>query len=204
MKTSVNVDGVILAAGQSRRMGEPKAALPTAAGESFLERAAHTLHAAGCRRVLVVVNAAASARAEPNRGTERLDLEIVVNADANSEQIDSLRLALQRLDESTDAVLVLPVDLPLIAVETAVAVVSAFREQSGPVVVPAHGGVAGHPILLGRELFAEIAHGVWEEGMRSFLLAHVNLVRMVNVDDPGILIDIDTRDDYVRHISARE
>src|SRR5688572_26695396 len=173
MKTSLTVDGVILAAGQSRRMGAPKAALPTAAGESFLERAAQTLSRAGCRRVLVVVNAAhVSTSAPTERGTELRAVDFVVNDDDASEQIDSLRLALQQLDESTDAVLVLPVDLPLIAEQTAAAVVSAFREHGGPIVVPAYDGVAGHPLLLGRELFAEIVHGEWEEGMRSFLLTH--------------------------------
>jgi molybdenum cofactor cytidylyltransferase len=187
------IDGIILAAGQSRRMGRPKAALRVPDGASFLERAARALRAAGCRRVLVVVNAELAAAAE-------LDLEVVVNALPQSEQIDSVRLALQRLDDSTAAVLVLPVDLPLIAPETAVAVAASFREHAAPVVVPCHEGVAGHPILLARAVFAEILHGECAEGMRSVLLAHARDTRMVAVNDPGIVIDIDTPDDYVRHI----
>jgi molybdenum cofactor cytidylyltransferase len=191
--TNVTIDGIILAAGQSRRMGQPKAALTVPDGASFLDRAVRTLRAAGCRRVLVVVNAAA----EPARGGE---LEVVVNAFPESEQIDSLRLALERLDDSTAAVMVLPVDLPLISPDTAAAVAASFRERAAAVVVPCHEGVAGHPILLARAVFAEILQRDWDEGMRSLLLVHEHETRTVAVTDPGILIDIDTPDDYVRHV----
>jgi CTP:molybdopterin cytidylyltransferase MocA len=197
----MTIDGIILAAGQSRRMGRPKPALTTSAGESFLERAARTLRGAECRRVLVVVAASAEAGSTAaEAATATPELEIVVNPDAASEQIDSLRLALQHLDESTDAVLVLPVDLPLLSRESAAAVVASFRARAAPVVVPAHGGMTGHPILLARTLFDEIVHGTWQAGVRSILLAHEHDVRTVNVDDPGILIDIDTPADYARHV----
>jgi molybdenum cofactor cytidylyltransferase len=191
--TNVTIDGIILAAGQSGRMGRPKAALTVPDGTSFLDRAVRTLHVAGCRRVLVVVNAAV----EPPQSAE---LEVIVNALPQSEQIDSVRLALERLNDSTAAVMVLPVDLPLISPETAAAVAASFREHGAPVVVPCHEGVAGHPILLARALFGEILQRDWQEGMRSLLLAHELETLTVAVADPGILIDIDTPDDYVRHV----
>lgn len=194
---AVTIDGIILAAGHSRRMGRPKADLTVPEGASFLERAAQTLRAASCRRVLVVVN---PALAHTQRTAAGVELEIVVNAAPQSEQIDSLRRALERLDESTAAVLVLPVDLPLISPLTAAAVAASFRERAAPVIVPCHDGVAGHPILLARTVFAEILHRDWEEGMRSLLLAHAPETRTVAVTDPGILIDIDTPDDYLRHV----
>jgi molybdenum cofactor cytidylyltransferase len=201
---AVTIDGIILAAGQSRRMGQPKAELETTDGESFLERAARTLRTAGCRRVIALVNAAFEASgAAAHRVARELQLEMVVNADPGSEQIDSLRLGLQRLDDTTDAVLVLPVDVPLLAHETAAAVVASFRECAAAVVVPACGGAPGHPILLARTLFDEIVRGTWQDGVRSLLLAHEHDVRMIDVDDPGILIDIDTPADYARHVAPQ-
>jgi molybdenum cofactor cytidylyltransferase len=191
--THATIDGIVLAAGQSRRMGQPKAALTMPDGASFLDRAVSTLRAAGCRRVLVVVNAAVDAAHDR-------ELELVVNAVPQSEQIDSVRLALEQLDDSTAAVMVLPVDLPLITAATAAAVAASFRAHQAPVVVPCHDGVAGHPVLLARTVFEEILERDWEEGIRSLLLAHERETRTVTVQDPGIVIDIDTPEDYTRYV----
>ena len=191
-----DVDGIILAAGQSSRMGRPKPAL-TVGGESFLARAARALHAAGCRRVLAVVGGDGAQLADG------LDVEIVVNPVADSEQIDSLRCALHELDGKTGGVLVLPVDVPLVAMTTCAAVVAAFRERPAPIVVPFYRGVAGHPILIGHDLFGDVQHGDWPEGVRTIILAHAHDMLEVDVSDPGILIDIDTPADYLLHVDQR-
>jgi CTP:molybdopterin cytidylyltransferase MocA len=100
-------------------------------------------------------------------------------------------------------VLVLPVDLPLIAEETAAAIVRSFRENPGPLILPFHNGVAGHPILIGRELFSEILTRPFDEGLRSLIMESAHTLREVKVVDPGILIDIDTPDDYWRFIETK-
>ncbi|MGH7448188.1 MAG: nucleotidyltransferase family protein, partial [Longimicrobiales bacterium] len=146
------VDGVILAAGMSSRMERPKPLLAVGA-VTFLERAAATLRAAGCRRTYAVVNATSDGAGDAARD---LGVEVVTNELPDSEPIDSLRLVLEQLPADTAGVLVLPVDLPLIAEATAAAVVRSFRENPGPLILPFHNGVAGHPVLIGRELFGDI------------------------------------------------
>jgi molybdenum cofactor cytidylyltransferase len=191
------IAGIVLAAGRSTRMGRPKHALDVR-GESFLEHALRTLAAADCDPLIAVVNRDARVVLPAD-----LAAELIVNADAESEQIDSLRCALAHLSYDVAAVLVLPVDLPLVHVETARAVVDSFRAEHALIVAPVHGGLAGHPLLLARELFDELMHEPWEQGVRTVLVKHAAAVREVPVDDAGVLIDIDTPDDYSVHVEGR-
>lgn len=197
--TAPAVDGVILAAGLSSRMERPKPLLAVGA-MTFLQRAAATLRAAGCRRTYVVVNANPDGTGDAAR---ELGLDVVVNEYPESEPIDSLRLVLERLPADTAAVLVLPVDLPLIAEDTAAAVVRSYQDDPGRLILPFHNGVAGHPVLVGRELFAEILTRPFDEGLRSLIMENARSLREVKVVDPGILIDIDTPDDYWRFIETK-
>jgi CTP:molybdopterin cytidylyltransferase MocA len=197
--TAQPVDGVVLAAGLSSRMARPKPQLAVGT-MTFLERAATTLRAAGCRRTYAVVNATDPVTADAARDH---GLDVVINEYPESEPIDSLRLVLERLPDDTGAVLVLPVDLPLIAEDTATAIVRSFRDNPGPLILPFHNGVAGHPILIGRDLFTEILTRPVDEGLRSLIMESAQTLREVRVVDPGILIDIDTPDDYWRFIETK-
>jgi molybdenum cofactor cytidylyltransferase len=192
------IHGIVLAAGTSQRMGRPKPLLAIGE-ETFLQRTTGTLRSAGCERVLVVANADAdwaAAAMEP-------DVELVLNPAPQSEQVDSLRLALRRLGDDVAAALVLPVDLPLVSADTARAVVEAYRTQRAPLVLPFHSGVAGHPILLDRSLFAQVLDGDLAEGVRTLIMERSRDLCEVKVTDPGILIDIDTPDDYWRYIERK-
>jgi molybdenum cofactor cytidylyltransferase len=196
---SVTVDGVVLAAGLSTRMRRPKPLLDVGA-ETFLSRAVQTLREAGCGRIWVVVNAGATWADE---AAHRHDVNVVVNERPESEQVDSLRLVVERLPAETRGVLVLPVDVPLTTTETARRIVDAFVSEPAPLYLPFHNGVAGHPVLIGRELFDELLVRPLNEGVRTLIMAHAREVREVAVDDAGILIDIDTPEDYLRHIEGR-
>lgn len=177
-------------------MARPKPLLGVGA-LTFIERAVRTMRVAGCRNIYVVVNKDATWAEEE---ATRLDFITVVNPKSDSEQIDSVRLVLAQLPEDTAAILMMPVDLPLIMEETAAAVVAEFRKVPGPLILPFHNGVAGHPVLLGRELFDEIQRYAFDEGIRSVIMGHARDLHEVTVVDPGILIDIDTPDDYKRNI----
>jgi molybdenum cofactor cytidylyltransferase len=193
------IDGVILAAGLSVRMSRPKPLLAVGT-DTFVERAARTLSAAGCRRIYLVVNRDADWAAGVARAA---GLHVVVNAEPGSEQIDSLRLVLRELPADSAAVLVLPVDLPLVTPDTAAALVSAYRAEPGLLYLPFHNTVAGHPVLLDRQLYDEILTTDLEEGLRTLIMAHARDLKEVKVMDPGILIDIDTPDDYWRYIEEK-
>jgi molybdenum cofactor cytidylyltransferase len=193
------VDGVILAAGLSSRMERPKPLL-NVGSMTFLERAVRTLEVAGCRRTYVVVNAKEDGTGDAARA---LGAEVVINEQPESAPIDSLRLVLAQLPADAGGVVVLPVDLPLISEETVTAIVRSFRENPGRLILPFHNGVAGHPVLIGREVFDELMTRDLEEGLRSLIMESARTLREVKVVDPGILIDIDTPDDYWRFIETK-
>jgi molybdenum cofactor cytidylyltransferase len=192
------LDGVILAAGRSRRMGRPKGALPVG-GETFVQRALRLLRGAGCRRVYLVTAADGSGSQD---ACEAADVERVINPAAESEQVDSLRLVVRRVPPETGALLVLPVDLPLVMPATAAAVAETWRQHSPPLCVPVHAGVAGHPVLIGRPLFQELLEDTLPEGVRTLLARHAARVREVPVQDVGIHLDIDTPADYRQHVGS--
>jgi molybdenum cofactor cytidylyltransferase len=190
------VAGVVLAAGRSRRMGQPKPLLQVG-GESFISHAVATLVHGGCRPVFAVTAADAT---EAARQAESAGARVVLNAEPESEQIDSLRLALAAADNA-DAILVLPVDHPLIRTDTVSALIRAFADTGHPAVRARFRGKSGHPALFARSLFSELK-GPRSEGAQEVLGRHADELLDVDVDDPGVLSDIDTPDDLRRHLGG--
>jgi nicotine blue oxidoreductase len=166
------IAGIVLAAGRSSRMGEPKALLRVG-GRSFLEHAVTALAAGGCEPVLVVTAphsdpVAASIAAQATA----LGARVAVNPGPGEEQVDSLRAGIRALDEDCEAALVLPVDVPGVDAGLARALIAAFRAGGAPLVQPCDGVRHGHPVLVARPLWAELLSGPLPEGMRSLSHAH--------------------------------
>jgi CTP:molybdopterin cytidylyltransferase MocA len=191
------VAGIVPAAGRSARMGTPKPLLEVD-GEPFVGRAVRVLRAGGCMDVIVVVAAGAAAI---RSAAEAAGGRVVENPGTASEQVDSVRLALAELPDAAAAA-VLPVDVPYVAAATVEAVLDGWRRSGAPIVVPMHDGVAGHPILLARSVFAEVLQAMLPEGIRSLLDARADRVVTVPVDDAGALVDLDTPADLRRHGGA--
>lgn len=189
------VAGIVLAAGESARMGEPKPLLD-AGGRTFIESAIQALAAGGCAPVVAVVQDEAGLAAERARAAGAL---VVTNPQPATGQIGSLRRALDALPADAAGCLVLPVDHPLVMPGTVAALVAALLDSGAPVVVPAHGGRRGHPTLFGRALFHELRYGELPQGARTVVHAHEGAIVELAVDDPGILADIDSPADYRRH-----
>ncbi|MBW3534583.1 MAG: nucleotidyltransferase family protein [Gemmatimonadetes bacterium] len=177
-------------------MGTSKALLD-AGGRTFVERVVAALARGGCGPVLTVVRDPAGAEA---RAARRAGARVVANPDPSEGPISSLRTALRALDGSEDAVAFLPVDHPLVKGRTVEELLAAFRDGGAVAVLPVHDGRRGHPVLLSRALFPELLEGGLDEGARTVLRRHAEALREVEVDDPGILADIDDPAAYRRHV----
>ena len=188
----MSVAAIVLAAGGSRRMGHPKALLPLGA-TTFLGRIVATAREAELEPIHVIVgdDAVTIAVAHPE-----LARGMIHNVRPDLGPLSSLRLGLAALPPSVDGAVVFPVDHPLVQAATVRALVGAFRQVGRPIVVPIHGGQRGHPTLFARETFAELATAPLEEGARAVVRADPARVAEVEVDDPGILANVDTPDAY--------
>lgn len=184
------VAGLLLAAGQGRRFGRPKA-LVRFEGRLLVERAAGVLREAGCAPVVVVVGAAA---AEVRARAALPGCVVVENPDWAGGMGSSLRAGLTAVNGSgVDAVaaLVLLVDLPWVGVE-AVRRVAAVAAP-GVLAMAGYGSRRGHPVLLGREHWAGVAEAArGDVGARGYLARHRDRVTVVPCGDVADDRDVDT------------
>lgn len=190
------IAGVILAAGESTRMGFPKALLAVAQ-ETFASRAVRVAREAGLEPLRIVVGSAFQAIAEAHPDFTPL---LIHNPTPELGQLASLRLGLAALPAAVDAAVVLLVDHPLVSPDTVRALLRARRLGRGAIVLPVCAGRRGHPVLFGREVFSELATSPLELGARAVVNRRPERVIEVEVDDVGIHVDVDSSADYATMI----
>ena len=190
--------GVILAAGDSTRMGSPKALLRTPEGLTFIRAIAETFASAGIPDIVVVTGR------DHDRIVEALnDAQLPVvpriarNPDPSRGQLSSLLTGMDAVVNSgTEAVVVTLVDVPLITVDTVRLVVSEWQRARAPIVRPAIGDRHGHPVIFDRRVFPELRMAPQDVGAKSVVRAHAAEVLNVPVTDEGCHVDVDTPGDY--------
>ncbi len=180
---------IILAAGDSRRMRQPKALL-SLGGETFLGRWLRILGEARIGAIRVVLgHDATTIRAH----VELPDRQVVLQPNPEEGMLSSLRLGMDSLPEGLDGLLLCPVDHPRVEAGLISSLEAALRP--GVVVVPVHDGRRGHPVLFSAELFAELRTVPLAAGARAVVRADPG--RVVEVPAAaGVLADIDTPADY--------
>src|SRR3989440_2957288 len=189
--------GVVLAAGASERMGRPKALLDCRGGP-FAVRILEALEALDVKSRVVVLGPDA-ARIRPSLATH--DCIIVENPDLAGEAIGSLRAALAALDAiRPSGVVAWPVDLPHVRVATLERLLEAHRRTGAPAVMPSFAERRGHPVIWDRALFPELvtSDAATRHGARAVLTAHEQEIITVPVDDPAVIDDLNTPEDYER------
>lgn len=188
------IAGVILAAGRSTRMGSSKALLSASATETFVARLLATLRASGVPALVV-----GRADDEPLREEiARRGARYVVNPDADTGgQLSSLLAGLAAADrDDLRGLMMVPVDAPLVTPATIVALLSAFDTTGGPIVRPRHRGRHGHPVIFSHAVFDDLRRANPNEGAKAVLRAHASAIVDVEVDDAGVLADLDTPEAY--------
>ena len=189
---------IILAAGAGRRLGGvAKALLPAAGGGSFLEAIARSAAAAGAREAIAVVGAPHGDAVAAEAG--RLGLEVAWNPDPARGRSSSVAVGFAAAlggASTADVALLWPVDHASVLPATVAALLAGATGAAA--VVPTHGGRGGHPAVIARALWPELAAcDALPEGARSVLRAAAG-VRRIEVDDPGVVADVDEPADLAR------
>jgi molybdenum cofactor cytidylyltransferase len=191
---------VILAAGDSSRMGAPKAALLTPDGDSFVARIVRTLRDAHVDDLVIVTGRHHNAVIEALTRDRVVPVpRIVRNPDPSRGQLSSLLAGMDvGVTPNTEAVMMTLVDVPLVRVSTVIAVIDTWRRSRAPIVRPAIGDRHGHPVIFDRGVLDEIRGAPLDTGAKSVVRAHEHELVNVPVDDEGCVRDVDTPSDYDR------
>ena len=195
--------GIILAAGQSSRMGRPKALLPLpSGGPSFVSAAIRALSDGGVRQI-AVVGRPADDELEREVARSAPAVTLLVNPHYHLGQLSSLLVGIDHAGRvGAGAVMVLPVDIPLVRSGTVAALLAAFAAAGTPIVRPRHGDRHGHPVLFAAALFPELRATDLSVGARAVLRRDPARVLELDVDDSGVLRDFDHPDDYRRLLAG--
>jgi molybdenum cofactor cytidylyltransferase len=187
-----SVAGVVLAAGLSDRFGEDDKLLATLAGDPLVTHAVRTLTAADLDAVAAVV-APDSGVADALAATFP-DVTLVENPDAAAGQATSVHRAVAWARPAHDAVVFALGDMPRVRPETVDRLVAAWRDGAGSALAPRYDGQRGNPVLFDREHFDALATVSGDTGGRSVFQNAADST-FVDVDDPGVRVDVDTRAD---------
>jgi molybdenum cofactor cytidylyltransferase len=187
MKTAVAA--VLLAAGKSSRMGRCKPLLPLG-DETVIKRCLKTLYQGGVNEIIVVVSIHGD---EVARAARKHPVLIAVNPDESGDMASSIRAGRDATPPETTGIIVALCDYPLVMPGSVRALIDQHQRYPDSIITPTCNGRRGHPLLLPRLILAELAAGIT---LRDLLRKDATRIREVPLDDTGILMDMDTPDDY--------
>ena len=188
------ISAILLAAGESRRMGQFKQLLRLGS-KSFVEHCVDNLLESRVDEVIIVTGHRES---EVRLALGDRPVRFAHNADYRSGMSSSIKCGVQALTESTRAFVLALVDQPQIDVEVINRVIEEYEKSSAIVVIPTNEGKNGHPILLDICLQEEILSLDPQQGMRQVVHAHLGDVSRIEVSSHAVLEDFDLPEDYER------
>ncbi len=182
------ISAIVLAAGKSERMGRPKALLPLR-GHTFLENILEAISHTSIGETLVVVG----------HHREEIEKQIklpaaVFNRDYEKGMITSLQAGIRALSWDASGAFLFLVDHPMIEPATIEAMI--MHLAPGRIILPTYQGRRGHPVLFAPEILEEIIKLAPSEGANAVVHKDPRRVVEVSVNSPGILVDIDTPEQF--------
>jgi molybdenum cofactor cytidylyltransferase len=187
------ISAIILAAGESRRMGQPKMLLPWGK-TTVLGQVISTFKAAGVEDTVVIIG---GAREQVEEIAKQYGARSVFNADfKNGEMLPSLQRGLEAQSPQAQAALIGLGDQPQVQEGTVRLVCETFMRTQAKLVVPSYQMRRGHPWLVERSLWSELLAMQQPQSARDFLNRHAEEIQYVQAQTASILADLDTLEDY--------
>ena len=190
---------LILAAGSSRRMGNPKLLLPYGRS-TILETTVDNILHSSIEHVMVVLG---PDHKEIRQALGHRPVHFCHNEDHEKGMLSSVICGIRALPPDVLSVLVFLGDQPAIPPAVIDRVIKAYEEDLYGIVIPVHDRRRGHPLLVDMKYRKALEQLDLEGGLRSLRHQFPEDVLEVEVDEPGILVDIDTREDYKNALPER-
>ena len=180
---------IILAAGESSRLGQPKQNL-VFNGQTLLQHAVDSALQSACKPVIVVLGANDSTIISPRKAL------VLYNKDWKEGMASSIRTAINELNKelSVDKVIIMLCDQPFVNATLLNTLIDKQVQTGKPIVACTYSGTTGAPVLFDRSLFAELLLLQGNEGAKKILITHANQIATIPFEQGSI--DIDTPDDY--------
>jgi len=193
------ISAILLGAGESKRMGVDKLSLPWGR-RTILEHCFETLLRSEVEELVVVLGIR---NKEVKNLFQRRKVKIVINPHSKRGMSTSIRKGLQAIHPSSDGILIALGDQLFLKTGTINALIRAFGQGKGGIVVPSFQGEKGHPVIFHRRYKRELLNLKGDVGGRSIIERHPEDVRVVPVKSIGVVKDVDTWQDYIKNSGRR-
>jgi len=188
---------MILAAGESKRMGKPKLLLPFK-NKTIIETLIEKVIPSKVDNVLVVLGSDSKKIEEK---IKRFSLKITVNPHFKKGMLSSIQWGFKALPENNQAVLVLLGDQPAVSTAIIDKIIHAYQKTGKGIVLPVYNKERGHPVLIDLKYRNEVEGLSHEVGLRGLVYSHPEDIMEVKVKIPSILRDIDYPEDYKKELT---
>ena len=193
------ISAILLAAGESKRMGRPKQMLAWK-GKTLLRHVLENLIHSTVDEIILVLGHEAEAI---QKSLTEFQIKIVINPEYQQGMASSLRQGLLAIDTRSEAFLVVLADQPGIGPEIINQIIHEFQ-RSDPrrgIARPIYRGLRGHPVLIGVRYLQEALQLQGDVGARQILMNHPEDILEIEADQEGILKDIDTHEEYQKYLN---
>jgi molybdenum cofactor cytidylyltransferase len=188
----VRVSAILLAAGESKRMGVDKLLLPWEE-KTILMHCVHTLLRSKAKEVIVVLSDRTKGMESQLKGRR---VKVVMNPHYRRGMSTSIQKGIRATDFNSQGILIALGDMPFLLTRTVNALIRAFAQEKGEIIVPSFQGKQGHPVIFHKRFKKELLQLKGDVGGRSIIERHPEVVRLVFIKSTGVIKDIDTWKDF--------
>jgi molybdenum cofactor cytidylyltransferase len=188
----VRISAILLAAGESKRMGTDKLVLPWGK-KTVLIHCVHTLLQSKVKEVIVVLGERTKGMGSQFKSRR---VKIVMNPHYRRGMSTSIQKGIRAIDLNSHGILIALGDMPFLSTRTVNALIRAFAQGKGEIIVPSFQGIQGHPVIFHRRFKKELLQLKGDLGGKLIIARHPAAVRLVYTKSAGVMKDIDTWKDF--------
>jgi molybdenum cofactor cytidylyltransferase len=188
---------IILAAGESKRMGSPKMILPFR-GMTIIEKVIENVLSSDVDKTIIVLGAG---KEKILKLTEKLPVMYCFNENYKNGMLTSVKRGFEYLPKDFRAAVVLLGDQPMIGASVINTVIKGYNESGKNIIIPVYNNKRGHPLLVDKRYWDEIISLDGPEGLKELINRHPDDLLEVETGNPEILTDIDTEEEYLNELN---